>query len=172
VDASRASSPSTRPAGVTDAALWVRPVDFGNPRDLDCYIALLDAYARDPMGSGQPLSDDIKARLRMELPRHPTIHALLAGSADNAAGMATCFLGYSTFRAQPLLNIHDIAVLPEWRGRSVARRLLDEIENLGRSLGCCRITLEVREDNQRARTLYAKAGFNPATCSLFMEKPL
>jgi ribosomal protein S18 acetylase RimI-like enzyme len=163
---------STRPAGVTDGTLWVRLVDFDNRRDIDHYMALLDAYACDPMGSGHPLSDDVKARLRTELPRHPTIHALLARSADKAVGMATCFLGYSTFRAQPLLNIHDIAVLPEWRGRSVASRLLDEIAVLGRSLDCCRITLEVREDNARARAVYEHAGFNPGACNLFMEKPL
>lgn len=157
---------------MTDSALQVRAVDFDNPGDVDCYIALLDAYARDPMGAGQPLSDDVKARLLAELPRHPAVHALLARSADTVVGMATCFLGYSTFRARPLLNIHDIAVLPEWRGRSVASRLLDEISVLGRSLGCCRVTLEVREDNARARAVYQHAGFNPAACNLFLEKTL
>ena len=89
-----------------------------------------------------------------------------------AVGFATCFLGYSTFRARPLLNIHDIAVLPEWRGKSVARGLLEAIAALGRRLDCCRITLEVREDNPRARRIYERAGFVPAQCSLFMERPL
>ena len=71
-----------------------------------------------------------------------------------------------------MLNIHDIAVLPEWRGRSVAQALLEAIVELARQLGCCRITLEVREDNPRARGLYERAGFTAAQCSLFMEKTL
>jgi ribosomal protein S18 acetylase RimI-like enzyme len=72
----------------------------------------------------------------------------------------------------PLLNIHDIAVLPAWRGRGIARRLLDAITQHASALGCCRLTLEVRGDNTPARALYRRAGFMPAGCELFLEKPL
>ncbi len=82
------------------------------------------------------------------------------------------FLGYSTSAAQPLLNIHDIAALPEWRGRSIAKHLLDAIDDLGHKLGCCRITLEVREDNITAQRLYQRNGFHPAQCALSLEKSL
>ncbi|MGB5571203.1 MAG: GNAT family N-acetyltransferase, partial [Sedimenticolaceae bacterium] len=100
------------------------------------------------------------------------VHCLLAEHGGRAVGFASCFLGYSTFQARPLLNIHDIAVLAEWRGQSIAQRLLQAIGELARRLGCCRITLEVRTDNPRARQLYERAGFSPGQCSLFMEKPL
>ena len=153
-------------------AVAVRPVDFSDARDVKAYLDLLDAYARDPMGAGQALPAEVLARLPRDLATHPGAHCLLAESDDTTVGVATCFLGYSTFRAQPLLNIHDIAVLPEWRGRSVARKLLTAIAELGRGLGCCRITLEVREDNAAARRLYRNAGFLPAPCNLFMEKSL
>ena len=46
------------------------------------------------------------------------------------------------------------------------------IADLGRRLGCCRLTLEVREDNQAARRAYARAGFVAAPCDLFLECPL
>jgi ribosomal protein S18 acetylase RimI-like enzyme len=150
----------------------VRRADLADDTDINCYLQLLDAYARDPMGVGVPLPADVVARLRRDMPAHPTARVLLAFAADEAVGFATCFVGYSTFRAMPLLNIHDIAVLPAWRGRSVARLLLREIEAQGRSLGCCRITLEVRDDNPRARSVYDQAGFVPAACNLFMEKTL
>ena len=153
-------------------AVAVRPVDFSEARDVQAYLELLDAYARDPMGAGQALPDEVLARLPRDLASHPGAHCLLAESDDRTVGFATCFLGYSTFRAQPLLNVHDIAVLPEWRGRSVAKKLLAAVTELGRRLGCCRITLEVREDNMAARRLYRSAGFLPAQCSLFLEKPL
>lgn len=142
------------------------------PRDVERYLALLDAYARDPMGAGGPLPAEVLERLPRDLAGHPGAHCLLAEHGTSAVGVATCFVGYSTFRARPLLNVHDIAVLPAWRGRAVAQRLLEAIGALGRRLGCCRITLEVRDDNLRARRLYERAGFAPATCSLFMEKPL
>lgn len=152
--------------------ILVHPVDFALPGDVAQYLDQLDAYARDPMGAGQPLPAAVRNRLAVDLARHPAAHCLLARHGETAIGFATCFVAYSTFRARPLLNIHDIAVLPEWRGRSVARRLLAAITDRAHELGCCRITLEVREDNPRARAIYENAGFAPAQCSQFMEKPL
>ncbi len=152
--------------------LRVRSVDFGDARDASAYLELLDAYARDPMGRGQALPEQVLRRLPRDLAAHPGAHGLLAESDGKAVGFATCFVGYSTFLARPLLNVHDIAVLPAWRRRSVARQLLAAIAELGRRLDCCRITLEVREDNAAARGVYRDAGFRPAPCSLFMEKPL
>ncbi|MGB5648635.1 MAG: GNAT family N-acetyltransferase [Sedimenticolaceae bacterium] len=150
----------------------VRTVDFTNTADVKHYLGLLDAYARDPMGGGKPLPAEVRGRLAADLARHPGVHCLLAEHGGRAVGFASCFLGYSTFQARPLLNIHDIAVLAEWRGQSIAQRLLQAIGELARRLGCCRITLEVRTDNPRARQLYERAGFSPGQCSLFMEKPL
>lgn len=152
--------------------LTIRAVDFSDTEELGRYLDLLDAYARDPMGAGRPLPAQVRARLAADLPQQAGTHCLLAGYGDNAVGFATCFLGYSTFQARPLLNIHDIAVLSEWRGRSIARSLLEAIAELGRKLDCCRITLEVREDNPIARGIYESTGFAPAQCSLFMERPL
>ena len=37
--------------------------------------------------------------------------------------------------------------------------LLERIEAKAHELNCCRITLEVREDNRVARGLYRKVGF-------------
>ena len=157
---------------MTETAFRVRRVAFDDPADAARYLDLLDAYARDRMGAGRPLAPEVRERLPADLARHPGAYALLAEQDGQAVGFATCFLGYSTFLARPLLNIHDVAVLPAWRGRSAASTLLSAIEGLARELGCCRVTLEVREDNPRARGLYERAGFRPAACSLFMQKPL
>jgi Acetyltransferases len=66
---------------------------------------------------------------------------------------------FSTFACRPLVNIHDIAVLPAYRGRGVARRMIDCVEALARRRGACKLTLEVLEGNQRAARLYAACGF-------------
>ena len=157
---------------MADTLFAVRRADLRDPADLRDYLAMLGAYARDSMGAGGPLATDVTERLACELPTHPTLHALLAVHAGGAVGFATCFVGYSTFRARPLLNIHDIAVLTEWRGRGIGTALLETTENLARSLGCCAVTLEVRSDNPGAQTLYRRHGVAPATCSQFMEKAL
>ncbi len=157
---------------MTEQRLRVRRVAFGEPRDVAAYLDLLDAYARDPMGAGHPLPEAVRTRLATDLAGLPGAHCLLAERGPEAVGFATCFVGYSTFQARPLLNIHDIAVVPQWRGRSVGKALLEAIAELARELGCCRITLEVREDNPPARAVYERAGFSAAQCSLFMEKRL
>lgn len=155
-----------------DSHIELRRVDFSNAQDLAQYLAMLDAYALDPMGAGQRLPADVLRRLAVDLPLLTGAHALLATHQGAAVGFTTCLLGYSTFRARQLLNIHDIAVLPEWRGQGVAHALLGGIEKLAASLGCCAITLEVREDNPTARALYQRFGFTPATSGLNMEKAL
>ena len=155
-----------------ESPLVVRRVDFADPHDTRDYLHLLDAYARDPMGGGAALSDTVLERLPRDLRRHPGAYCLMAEQDGEAVGFATCFLGYSTFLARPLLNIHDIAVLPEWRRLGAARHLIAGIETLARELDCCRITLEVREDNAAARRLYQATGFEPAEGNQFMQKPL
>jgi len=94
-----------------------------------------------------------------------------------AAVLAVCFTGFSTFRARALYNIHDLAVLPAWRGRGVGRRLLRAVEAQARERGYCKITLEVRADNPAAG-LYRQLGYGAASSGgepaqyLFLEKRL
>jgi GNAT superfamily N-acetyltransferase len=148
------------PAGSADQIV---EADLARPDHQQAVLDLTDAYARDPMGGGQPLSAEVREALVAGLRRHPTTLVLLAYAEGQAVGMATCFLGFSTFSARPLINIHDLVVLPGQRGRGIGRDLLRAVEAKGRSLGCCKLTLEVFEQNHRARKLYAAAGFAPAS---------
>lgn len=59
------------------------------------------------------------------------------------------------------LHINNLAVLPEWRRRGVARRLLTAVLAAGREEGAVRATLEVRESNLPAIALYTAFGFEP-----------
>jgi ribosomal protein S18 acetylase RimI-like enzyme len=141
-------------------------------------VALTDAYARDPMGNGAPLAPEVLARLIQGLRAHPTTLVFLAYVGEQAIGIATCFLGFSTFHARPLVNVHDLAVLPAHRGTGVGRRLLDAVDRKARALGCCKVTLEVQENNTPARRLYTGAGFAQQVYleapggALFYAKPL
>ncbi|HRS09700.1 MAG TPA: GNAT family N-acetyltransferase [Sedimentisphaerales bacterium] len=152
--------------------------------DLDCVahqravVELIDAYAADPMGNGRPLAPQVRDNLIDGLRRHPTTLIFLAFHDGEAVGIAVCFLGFSTFHAKPLLNIHDLAVVADCRGRGIGRQLLDAVADKARQLRCCKLTLEVQENNHRARRLYEAAGFAQAQYhegaggSLFYTKPL
>jgi GNAT superfamily N-acetyltransferase len=138
---------------------------------------LLDAYARDPMGGGEPLTDSVKARLASDLAANPHAFSLLARLDGEAVGLANCFMGYSTFAAAPLVNIHDLAVLPGHRGAGIGRALMTAIEAEALKRGACKVTLEVLSGNP-ARYLYEACGYrdyqlDPATGhALFWQKRL
>jgi ribosomal protein S18 acetylase RimI-like enzyme len=74
-------------------------------------------------------------------------------------GLLNAFLGFSTFKAKPLMNIHDIAVQPQWRGQGVGRALLQAIQTHAQRLGCCKLTLEVLSGNHQAQRSYRAFGF-------------
>jgi GNAT superfamily N-acetyltransferase len=152
--------------------------DLGRPEHQRAVLDLVDAYARDPMGAGAPLPADVRERLILGLRDHPTTLVFLAWRDERPVGIATCFLGFSTFAARPLVNVHDLAVLPDHRGVGIGREILEAVERKARALGCCKLTLEVQEDNRRARAVYAAAGFAQAEYqeaagrALFLAKPL
>jgi GNAT superfamily N-acetyltransferase len=144
----------------------------------DAVLAMVDAYSRDPMGSAKPLDPDVRARLIPGLRKHPTTLIFLAFEDGQAVGSAVCFIGFSTFAAKPLVNIHDCMVLPAFRGKGIGRRLLEAVERKARELGCCKLTLEVMDNNHRALRAYEAAGFvryslqQDAGTAVFLSKPL
>ncbi|MEO8315292.1 MAG: GNAT family N-acetyltransferase [Pseudomonadota bacterium] len=137
----------------------VRRASLDDVADADAIVSLLNAYAMDPRGGGQPLSDAVRARLAEGLRQTPAARVWLAFDGPDAVGVCVGFVGYSTFEALPLLNIHDLAVLPGQRGRGTGRALLAAAEALALAEGCCKLTLEVQEDNAPARQLYERFGF-------------
>ncbi len=138
----------------------IAQADLERAGDRSAIVALTDAYARDPMGDRAPLPDRVRDTLVEGLRRHPTTLVLLAWAGEEPVGIATCFVGFSTFAGRPLLNLHDLAVLPAYRGLGVGRLLLAAVEERASELGCCKITLEVAEANEVARRVYARAGFS------------
>jgi GNAT superfamily N-acetyltransferase len=156
--------------------LHVREADFDDGRDVDGFIAVLDSYARSAVGGGRALAADVRERVVPMLREHPTSLVLLALVDDEPVGIAVCFFGLSTFRARPLLNIHDLAVLPQHQGKGVGPALLEAVEDRARRRGCCKLTLEVLDDNARARAVYGRFGFEDSvvgeSATRFLVKPL
>ena len=134
--------------------------DLSRAEHQDALVKMLDAYMRDPMEGGEPPSERVKRELVPGLRAHPACYVFLAYRDGSPVGFTICFLGFSTFNARPLINIHDIFVDSSVRGMGIGAMLLERVEGKARKLNCCGITLEVREDNHVARGLYRKVGFD------------
>jgi GNAT superfamily N-acetyltransferase len=160
------------------AELSIVQADLDDPRHQSAILELTRAYARDPMGNGRDLPEEVQRHLVPRLRAHPASLAFLAFDRDRPVGIATCFVGLSTFAARPLVNIHDLYVAGDQRGNGVGWRLLEVVETKARALGCCKLTLETQERNHVALELYGRFGFAPghfdpaAGSVLFRVKPL
>jgi ribosomal protein S18 acetylase RimI-like enzyme len=139
--------------------IGVVQVDYHNPQQATDLVNLLDSYARDPMGGGEPLAQVVKDNLAAELAKRPFGLSLIAYVDDQPAGLLNAFEGFSSFACKPLLNVHDIVVRQEFRGLQLSQMLLGALEKIARARGCCKITLEVLEGNPIAQNAYRKAGF-------------
>lgn len=136
-------------------------------------VELLDLYARAEMGGGKPLSTDVRESLPGRLLANPACRVWLAWDGEIAVGICVAFFGFSTFQAKPLLNLHDIAVRPGVRGGGIGKLLIEAAAAYAREAGCCKLTLEVREDNEYAKKCYAACGFQPgAPLQQFWSRPL
>lgn len=140
----------------------VFPADLDVTKHARAFLDLTASYMADAMGGGAPWTDGQSDRVLQDLREHPAAVVFLARADSEYVGVCTCFYGYSTFLAGGLYNIHDIYVSPACRGRGIARKMLHAVEQLARKSGAIKITLEVREDNKVARTLYLKEGYGPA----------
>lgn len=154
--------------------IQVREANLHDRSDLLAVVQVVDAYSADPNALGRPLADEVKEALPTQLAKLPNCKIFVATDEDRVIGAAICFIGFSTFNAKELVNIHDLAVLPEFRNRGVGSVLLNAVDDFARRIGACKITLEVRENNKAAERLYLRKGFiNPfgdVERSYFMER--
>lgn len=137
------------------------------------FKVLMNAYMEDPMGKSESLDDELAERIISGLKQLSHFRGFFVTVDGEPAAMANCFINFSTFKAQRLLNIHDFIVSNNFRQQGVGRFLLSEITEFCSQLGFCRINLEVRHDNEAAMELYLSEGFcecNPPM--YFWEKNL
>lgn len=141
------------------SAITVRRADYANASDAAAVVMLLDAYASDPAGGGEPLSDFAKVNLVSALAARPTAFSILAFDGEQPVGLVNCIEGFSTFACKPLVNVHDVAVLASHRGQRIGEQMLALAEQIARERGACKLTLEVLSGNTGARKLYERIGF-------------
>lgn len=142
------------------ARLRIVRADYADAAHAAALIELLDHYARDPAGGGEPLSEFARAHVIDALAARSFVFSVLAFDGDTPVGLVNAIEGFSTFACAPLVNLHDVVVRDTHRGRGVARQCLAAAEAIARERGACKLTLEVLSGNRAARALYAKLGFD------------
>jgi ribosomal protein S18 acetylase RimI-like enzyme len=156
---------SVFPDPIKTCPVRVCRADYADDVHATALIELLDAYSRDPMGGGEPLSAFARHHLVSALASRAQAFSVLAFArigrtdADLPIGLVNCLEGFSTFACRPLVNIHDLAVLPAWRGKRVAEKMLELVEKIAIERGACKLTLEVLSGNAGAIKLYHRTGF-------------
>lgn len=147
------------------ANITTQRVDYSSPKDRDALTALLDHYACDPMGGGSALAPKDLARLCDDLAGRPFAFSFIAWCEHlgniQAIGLVNCFEAYSTFKARPLINIHDLIVHRDWRGQGVGQLLMYAVQQEALARAACKITLEVLSGNRIAMKSYERFGFTP-----------
>ena len=69
--------------------------------------------------------------------------------------IASVMAGYDGHRGW----INYLAVHPDFQGRGYGKQLMDNVENGLRELGCPKINLQIREENDKVFSYYQKLGF-------------
>jgi ribosomal protein S18 acetylase RimI-like enzyme len=137
----------------------IQIADYSNTQDAKVVVELMNQYALDKMGGGEALSESVKVSLVPGLVKVPGAFSVLAFVDGNPAGLINCFMGFSTFKAKPLINIHDVIVLEDFRGLKLSQMMLEKVELIAKERGCCKLTLEVLQGNKVAQSAYIKFGF-------------
>jgi len=132
---------------------------YDDPSHAAALIDLLDHYACDPAGGGEPLSDFARGNLVASLAARPLVFSVLAFDNATPVGLINAIEGFSTFACKPLINVHDVVVASSHRGRGIAARMFSEVESIARERGACKLTLEVLDGNASAHALYQRLGF-------------
>jgi ribosomal protein S18 acetylase RimI-like enzyme len=120
----------------------------------------------------QACIEGIRADLLRGLDESPANRYLFV--AENADGERAGFIHLQRtvdfFTGHNNCHISDLAVAPQHEGKGVGKALLAHAETWAAAQGCRLLTLAVFPGNERARALYAAAGY--ATDLLRLAKPV
>ena len=133
--------------------------DIFNEEHQKAMISLLDDYMQDPMGGVGPISDELAYRVVEGLKLQTNYLFFLAISNGEYAGLANCYINFSTFKAKQYINIHDFTVSSLFRKKGIGKKLMEAVVAYAETKGFSKVNLEVRHDNSAAQALYKSTGF-------------
>lgn len=137
-------------------AVMLRPF---RAEDLEALVPLyLDAYQEHPE-YGEPTPQKVRRYLRW-LRRHHTFFQI-AEVDHRAVGFIVVDTAWMDWEGQPIGEIHELVVHPDFWGQGIASRLLKAGLAHIRDRGLGKAGLWVGEHNHRAMRFYQRYGFRP-----------
>lgn len=137
-----------------------RLLDFNDQKQVEAYTEMLDEYMLDPMGGEKKAHNDLEKQQLIEgLNGIPTSRCFFILFKDEYVGFSTCFVNFSTFKIKPYLYVHDIFIRNNFRKYGLGKLLLKHLINYAEENKYCKVTLEVRNDNKVAMSMYHNLGF-------------
>lgn len=133
--------------------------DFSNPMHTSALANLINQYMSDPMGNHPMHNEKEDSQLIEALKNHPTSITLFILEDNKPVGIINAFMNLSTFNIRPYIYIHDVFIMPEYRGRGLSKKLISKMIQIAKDNNCCKLALEVRHDNPAAQACYKAAGF-------------
>jgi [ribosomal protein S18]-alanine N-acetyltransferase len=117
-------------------------IRVASPADVDLLVALEEVCEGADAWSRGLVAEGVAGLL-------PTTTWLITEAGDGYAVVAV---------VDDVAELQRIGVAPAGRRTGIASALLDRVVAHARGVGAVRLLLEVREDNEPARALYARAG--------------
>ena len=134
--------------------------DFTDQVQTGEYIEMINEYMVHPMGGeAHGHNNNQGLILAKALERHPSAICFFMLINCERAGIATCFINFSTFKIKPYLYIHDFFIKNSFRGKGLSSKFLSYLIYYSKEHDYCKVTLEVRSDNEVAKHVYNEMGF-------------
>lgn len=124
------------------------------PTDEDAVVALWEEA-----GLTRPWNDP-RADIGRKLTVQPDLFVVAVdepGDGSASAVVGTVMAGYDGHRGW----LYYLAAAASHRGQGIGRRLVAEAERLLAALGCPKVQLMVRPENEAVRGFYAELGYEP-----------
>jgi ribosomal protein S18 acetylase RimI-like enzyme len=140
--------------------------------DIDRLVELWVALARDQRAYESHLEPTAnRGPVRETIARHIVVDGLtVARDADEIVGFVMFGLEHGDYEQSVRRGVvHNLFVLPTWRGNGIGERLLDAAEAALSDAGADVFSLETMAANARARRFYERQGYRPHRVEL--EKP-
>jgi GNAT superfamily N-acetyltransferase len=127
------------------------------PADVPMVLALITALAEYEKLRHEVVATEASLHQALFGPK-PGAEAIIARVDGTAAGFALFFHNFSTFMGKRGLYLEDLFVLPEHRGRSIGKALLQHLAQLALQRDCARFEWAVLDWNRPARDFYESLG--------------
>ncbi|MBC9909330.1 GNAT family N-acetyltransferase [Chitinophaga varians] len=126
--------------------------------DFEQWLSLWDGYNEFYGRSGDKKLDPLISRTTWSrfFDVYEPVHAIVAEENGMLIGLSHYLYHRSTITVEPNCYLQDVFVSQEFRGRGVARKLIEAVYDLAKTNGCSRVYWQTQETNHTARQLYDK----------------